>query len=312
MPENTPNRKAPLWPLASSLAGRLARILTISILFAFRPPSLAQDINTILMQSTFRISGPSAKTPGELNYGTAFIVGLPMAPNSIRSFYVLVTAAHVLKDIKGETATIDLRHKNTDGTYSELPTTFTIRNMFQNLYETSLEADVAVAFISLPPGAEIHPVPISFFVTDDRLTQLEIHPGDDFFVLGFPLYASLHTFPVLRSGILSSYPITPMKTVMQYYLNFKVFPGNSGGPIYFDFASRSYLSGATVVRREWGIFGLVADQLTSSASGVEESLDIAEIVPGIYITESISRLGDRPLAKNTLVPLPSSGNRRWK
>src|SRR5579863_1826208 len=191
----------------------------------------SNEINTVLMESTFRISGPSAKTPGEISYGSAFIVGLPVPNSPDRLFYVLVTAAHVLDEIKGETATILLRSHHDIG-YLEKPISFRIRTQFYNLYYKSAEADVAVAFFRFPAGFYVHPVPVSFFVTDERIKELALHPGDELFALGFPLYASLNTFPVLRSGILSSYPLTPMKVVREYYLNFRVFPGNSGGPVY--------------------------------------------------------------------------------
>jgi hypothetical protein len=226
-----------------------------------------------------------------------------------------VTAAHVLKDIEGNTATIDLRRKNADGTYSEYPYIFQIRNSFINLYETSSEPDVAVAFISLPLAAEVPgAVPISFFVSDERITQLELHPGDDLLVLGFPLYTSLNTFPVLRSAILSSYPLVPAKTVRRYFLNFRVFPGNSGGPVYFDYIGRFYISKQTTDfgSQQVGILGLVSDQLSSSASGVDESLDIAEIVPAIYITESISKLCGHPVPANTILPVSSVANSHLK
>lgn len=238
-------------------------------------------------------------------------MGLPIAPNSARSWYVFVTAAHVLKDIAGNTATIDLRRKNDNGTYDEYPYIFQIRNDFINLYETSSEADVAVAFINLPSTTELpSTVPTSFLVSDERVSEIDLHPGDNLFVLGFPLYTSLNTFPVLRSAILSSYPLVPAKTVRRYFLNFRVFPGNSGGPVYFDYMGRFYSSSDTAdfSRRQFGILGLVSDQLSSSASGEDEPLDIAEIVPAIYITEAISRLGGHPVRANTILPLfPAMG-----
>jgi hypothetical protein len=198
--------------------------------------------------------------------------------------------------------------KNTGGIYSGLPIKYAIRNTFHNLYETSLEADVAVAFIPYPPEVEFAPFPVSFFVTDDRLKELEVPPGDDFFVLGFPLFTELKTFPVLRRAILSSYPVTPMKTAMRYYLNFKVFPGDSGGPIYFDYANRDDPSRGQTVGRESGILGLETGLLSSSASGIAERLDIAEVVPAIYITEAITRLGSHPQPRNILFPIRPASN----
>jgi hypothetical protein len=210
-------------------------------------------MNTLLMQNTFRISGPSAKTPGELSYGSGFIIGTPTISDSTRLWSVLVTAAHVLDDIKGETATISLRTRDKDGMYTELPYTYRIRNGYRHLYKTNSEADVAAAFIQLPNSVEINGISASFLLSDERIKELELHPGDEVFVLGFPLYTDLNTFPVLRSGVFSSFPLTPMKAVKSYFVNFRVFPGNSGGPVC------TYIAQCDTIRR--GIQVKVASHL---------------------------------------------------
>src|SRR3546814_20200686 len=52
--------------------------------------------------------------------------------------------------------------------------------------------------------------------------------------LGFPrgLAANQAGFPILRSGRVASYPIAPAKIFPTFLLDFSVFPGNSGGPVY--------------------------------------------------------------------------------
>lgn len=69
-----------------------------------------EDINTVLMQSTFRIQGPSVDGGGT-SFGTVFILGRPVKDQPERGAYVLVTAAHVLESIKGEKAVLLLRQK---------------------------------------------------------------------------------------------------------------------------------------------------------------------------------------------------------
>src|SRR4051794_1976846 len=70
-----------------------------------------QDVNTILMQSTFRIHGPATDGTGTA-VGTVFILGRPLEAQPTKAAYVLVTSAHVLEDIGGHTATLLLREKN--------------------------------------------------------------------------------------------------------------------------------------------------------------------------------------------------------
>ena len=74
-------------------------------------------MSTVLMQSTFRIEGPSRALPGKTSIGTIFIIGKPLKSDPSRLAYVLVTPAHVLDDISGPRATLLVRRKNGDGTY---------------------------------------------------------------------------------------------------------------------------------------------------------------------------------------------------
>jgi len=112
-------------------------------------------------------------------------------------------------------------------------------------------------FVNLPTDTEIKLLPIAFLADDARLEHLEVHPGDELLCLGFPLAADVNGFPVLRSGLLASYPITPSKTVKQYYYNFHIFPGNSGGPVYFNFLNRVYGNATHLGDIEQGVIGLV-------------------------------------------------------
>jgi hypothetical protein len=266
------------------------------------PYSSSQEINSALMQSTFRISGPP-DTKGSFKYGTGFLLIKSVATGSATGFYVLVTAAHVLDEINGDFATITLRQLTSDSLYEEVPYKFRIRGQFGRLYYKSPEADVAVAYISFtndfrPPG-----IPASGLVTDSRLIDMNLHPGDELFTLGFPLQAELNTFPVLRSGVMASYPITPMKKVQRLFMNFRVFEGNSGGPVYFSYITRTDLKGDTSMGVVQGILGLVIGQFSSSASGNGEvPLDISEIVPSIYISDAIDALGARSTSHFVFTP----------
>jgi hypothetical protein len=60
------------------------------------------DLSTTLMRSTFKIAGSK-------KLGTAFIIGKPRPDIPGSAFYVLVTAAHVLRDIEEDEATLWLR-----------------------------------------------------------------------------------------------------------------------------------------------------------------------------------------------------------
>jgi len=166
----------------------------------------AQDLNTILMNSTFELRGP-AVTAGT-SIGTVFFMSKPTKVDPTRGYNVLITAAHVLDDVKGEDASLMLRRKNLDGTYSPVPYPIKLRKNGKNLYVKHPDADVAAMYLGLPADLPLSFLPLDYLADDVRLLDLEIHPGDDLLCLGFPLALDFNTFPVIRSGTLAAYPLT--------------------------------------------------------------------------------------------------------
>ena len=254
----------------------------------------SQDLNTVLMNGTYEIYGPSASVLGSTTFGTVFFMGKPQKADPEKGYFVLITAAHVLNEISGDTATLVLRKKDADGIFNKSPIPISIRSKGSNLYKTNPDPDVAVMYLSIPIGMEPMLLPIGFLADDARLEQLEVHPGDELLCLGFPLAIDINGFPVVRSGLLASYPITPSRTVKRFYYNFHIFPGNSGGPVYFSFSGRTY-GNAMRVGQEQGVIGLVSQQVTSNLPEFKDApLDVSIVVPSLYITDTIASLPDAP------------------
>ena len=158
-------------------------------------------------------------------------------------------------------------------------------------------ADVAAIYIGLP--TEITPIVSTLLLADDDfLTANEVHPGEDLNVLGYPLgYGGPGGFPVLRSGKIASYPLVPVKNNPFFLLDFRVFQGNSGGPVYMVSSGRIY-GGIVHADGIQGVFGLVSEELsaTEELHGLYESraekypLSLAKIVPAAFIKDTLELL----------------------
>jgi hypothetical protein len=258
-------------------------------------PTHAQELNTILMNSTFKIVGPDATIKGNIIFGTVFIMAKPIKETPDKGYFVLITAAHVLDKIGGEEAVLQLRRKDAGGTITAFGYPIQIRTASSNLYTTHPEGDVAAMYVSLPHDIDIRPLTIEALVDDDTLERLQVHPGDELFCLGFPLDVDLNGFPILRTGTLASYPITPSKTVKKYYYDFHVFPGNSGGPVYFSFVNRIYANAPHFGSNDEGVIGLVVEQVGSARPEFKDlSLDVSRVVPSSYIRDTIAQLPETP------------------
>jgi hypothetical protein len=101
------------------------------------------ELNTLLMHSTFKIYGPDARKPGNTSFGTVFFMGIPIKGDDKNASGVLVTAAHVLDGIAGDTATLLLRRRDKDGNYNPFDYNFKIRENGTALYVKHDKADVA-------------------------------------------------------------------------------------------------------------------------------------------------------------------------
>lgn len=251
------------------------------------------ELNTVLMNSTFKIQGLDG------SFGTAFILGKPVINEPTRARYVLVTADHVLREMKGDSAIIFLRRKNNNATYTKIDYKFEIRKKGKQSWVNHDSADVAALYITLPSYVDLKLLGVGMLGMDEIYKKIDIHPGDEFLCLGYPLgqESNQYGFPIARKGILSSYPVIPSKIIKSFLLDIKIFKGNSGGPVYFVQSSRTY-RGAMHAETIQFIAGLVSKErlnithvnLPYKASVEAQQLDLAEIVPAIFIKETIDKL----------------------
>lgn len=254
------------------------------------------DLNTQMMRATFRLEGPGSQ-------GTAFFVGRRVPSDLSKFCYILVTADHVLADMKGEFATLHLRKKEGDR-YLKFSYQFRIRNASDPVWSKHPETDVAVMYLALPEGAAVAIVPLDLLATDEELAKYEIHPGDRLSSLGYPLGVEANEagFPVLRSGHIASFPLTPTAEVRTFLFDLTVFGGASGGPVYFVETGRSY--GGTVHASETVgfVMGLVSQQVEvlqetktlTETRKTRHPLALAVVVQASAIKEAVDGLPPEP------------------
>jgi hypothetical protein len=252
------------------------------------------ELNTALMESTFKIQGIARGNPAGTVVGTVFFIGRPSKSDPSRSYFVLITARHVL-DAMEDDATILLREKQPDGSFRKFPHTFKIRENGKDLYVHHDQADVAAMYFRMPIKDPFMMLDKDFLADDDKLKLYEMHPGDELLCLGFPLAAEANEigFPILRSGRIASYPLIPTKTVKSFLYDFRVFDGNSGGPVYFTYDTRTF-GGNLHSGGIMGIVGLVSQQNYSAIPGhFGQPLDLGVIVPAVFIVETINMLPEK-------------------
>jgi S1-C subfamily serine protease len=256
----------------------------------------AADISSILMRSTFRIQD-------EKTLGTVFIMGEPIPDQPGKGTYVLITAAHVLDDMKSNTAILFLR-KRVGNTFVKIPFPIQIRENGNPRWVRHPKVDVAAMRVALPQEIDIQIFSTELLADDKMLEELEIHPGDELLVLGFPYGAEANEagFPILRSGRIAGFPLTPTSETLTFLLDFPVFNGNSGGPVFMHHENRSYKGGTHigVVRL---ILGVVSQErgLEERVESISETLvrkhklGLAVIVHARFVKEILTMLPPLPV-----------------
>lgn len=256
---------------------------------------MAMDLAVELINATVQLEQPLGD--GTRTVGTGFLISAPGPDGVPRT--VLITANHVFQKMPGARARIGYRVSNADGTWSYSPQPLPIRDEAgHELWTHHPDRDVAAMVVKAPPEFARAALPERYLAGDDTFAQYQVNTGDEMMALGFPrgLSANSAGFPILRSGRVASYPLAPAKSYPTFLMDFSVFPGNSGGPVFVSLGSKSEGPAPVSDGQEPGF---IAGLLTQQVELNNERLEIGIVTHAKYIRETIELLKN-PLAEATV------------
>lgn len=236
---------------------------------------------------------------GARTIGTGFLVSDPTPDGRPRT--VLVTANHVLNNMPGVQAHIGYRLKDKAGAWAFDPEPLTIRNSSDKpLWRRHPSRDVAAIVVKAPAAFAKAAIPMAWLAGDETFTRYGVGPGDEMMVLGYPqgLSANAAGFPILRSGRVAS-PIDPSQVSPTFLLDFRVFPGNSGGPVFISDTSRR-----DPVSDQAAPAQFIAGILTQQVELNNEPLQIGIVTEAAFIRQTLTLL-DGPAAPVQAQPADS-------
>jgi V8-like Glu-specific endopeptidase len=262
------------------------------------------DLSTELIHATVQLEQPLGD--GTRTVGTGFLIEAPSPDGKPRT--VLITANHVLAKMPGGDARIGYRIQNADGSWSYSPQPLQIRDkQGQSLWTKHPSRDVAALTLKAPPEFAKAAIPLKYLASDETFAEKKVGAGDEMMALGFPrgLAANQAGFPILRSGRVASYPVAPAKIFPTFLLDFAVFPGNSGGPVFMS-ATASPKAPAVITATDASTgpaegepHEFVAGLLTQQVELNNERLEIGIVTHAKFIRETIALI-DNPLAPVTV------------
>lgn len=246
-------------------------------------PAPVWDLTVGLINATVQLDQPSGE--GTRTVGTGFLIQAPRPDGTPR--VVLVTAAHVLERMTAVEARIGWRTALPDGSWRFDPEPLRIRDRNNAPLWYQVEGrDIAVMEVVAPEAFARAAIPLGWLADANTFDVWQVGPGDELLSLGFPrgLSANRAGFPILRVGRVASYPLSPVVAFPTFLLDFTVFPGNSGGPVFWTPTAR---------RRPGTVepeHPFIAGVLTQEVRIQEERLEIGVVTHASFVRDAIALL----------------------
>lgn len=244
------------------------------------------DLLVAATEATVKIE--QRQTDGSRTIGTGFLVS-DLAPDG-RPRVILITAEHVLEDMPLTSASIGFRIQDPDSNWSYRPADLKIRDADGlPLWTRHPERDIAALVVEVAPSMVSEAIPLEYLATGEDFARLDVGLGDELLALGFPrgLSSNMAGFAILRAGRIASYPVGPSDEAPTFLMDFSVFPGNSGGPVFM--ADRRGVADPDRPQ-------LIAGILTQQVEVGQERLGIGIVTHARFVRETLQRLDGKAVS----------------
>jgi hypothetical protein len=258
-----------------------AVFLTLALLLSASRLAAA-DFATEMMEATFKLDNQGS-------HATCFLMRREAPDPAI----YLVTVAHALNGTKDETMVLVLRKPAPDGSYARLEHRISLRRGGQPQWVSHEKHDVAVLRLTEPLPVPVAALPVAVLADETRLKTAGVHLCSPLFALGYPqgLEADASGLPVARQGIFASPPLQPWRSRPTFLADCKLFPGNSGGPVFISGEGNHPLVVGLVFEQHYYV-----DELKGmyEERTIRNPLNLAIILRAEYIRDTLEAAAKQP------------------
>ncbi len=216
---------------------KIFTITFIATVFISTSPFLLADPYEDALRATVRITNGKAS-------GTGFIVATGEKADAGKQ-HLLVTAAHVFRDMAGEICTLIFRAPGKDGSFVRKEVKLTIKKGDEPLWKKHKEMDVAAIAFNLPDGVDVKPFELNQIASAKFVKEGKVRVGQDVCIPCYPanLEANKAGWPILRRGSIASHPLYPLSSAKTFFVDSSSFGGESGAPVVVSVDGKAYVVG---------------------------------------------------------------------
>ena len=198
----------------------LAATIFAATVLLIASPAPGDEAAEQLVMSTYKLANESSTATGT---AVRFDTG------EDESQLVIVTANHVLRDMKGDFFVLVARIARDDGMYVRKELRIPIRDGGRDLWLKHAQHDLAA--LPIPKDIDIVALPADCLIKPNRVSK--VHSGDAVHLGVFPERAEANDagFPILRAGSIASFPMVPVQPHPLFLVDTTTWTGDSGGPV---------------------------------------------------------------------------------
>ncbi|TWT81030.1 Trypsin [Planctomycetes bacterium CA13] len=256
-------------------------MIILALLVVYSPQfARCDDAAERLVLSTYKLSNGASTATG-------LVVRCEI--NDEESRYFVVTANHVLDQMKGDSCILVSRTRNNDGSYQRKEKQVFIRESNKPLWNKHRNHDLAI--LPLADSIQVDALPFESLATNEQMSMVDVGDRLSFAVFPERTEANGAGFPILRSGNIASFPITPVKNHPLFLVDATTWKGDSGGPVIHR-SLRSPNGGPVVVGMILGMRNIT--ETVRESRFVERKTDyplgIAEVLHAVFARELITEM----------------------
>ncbi len=245
------------------------------------------------MFSTVRISTSDGAGSGE-SIGTGFVLAADLGDGLNRA-WLLISNKHVFGDTN-QTLALNFHAMNSEGNGPVLGQV--VVHVSDGFGDGHIEhPNVDLACLNISSARYANPAVFFKHLYEQHFASLEepkLLPGLPVWFVGYPedRFDTIHNLPLLRSGVIASYPAVDFNGNPHIVIDAQVYPGSSGSPVIADLNDEPKLIGVvseTMIRNQR------LEPVTSNVDSVQQVIGLGIIIKVSEVRRLVQIAKDRIL-----------------